>query len=229
MTATHLDDGTLVRFLDRECEAEEQTAVRGHLDGCEACAGRLARFDAGSTAFSAALQAADGQTPRAVRPAPRWGLRAAAAVLILLGIGVSVRPVRAWIIQRAGAVWTALAGGFAPAAPAVPAAPAETSVSFVPSDGAFTIELSGRPAAGRLVVEAVAGDTARATVLDGSGAEALVVLPSGLRISGPSGSSARYRVLLPARLGPVRVLIGGEAPRVFDPAGPPLQIELGRR
>jgi hypothetical protein len=187
----------------------------------------LAELEHRARALRVALRAAD-RPSRPARPAPRWGLRAAAAVLVLLAIGGAVRPVRAWIVERAGALWTALTGGEErPPVPPVP--PALTAVSFVPADGPFTIELAGRQSAGALSLEAVPGDTARATVLGGSGAESLVVLPAGLRIVNPPASAARYRIALPARLGPVRVIVGGAAPRVFDPAGPPLEIDLGAR
>jgi hypothetical protein len=224
---THLDDGTLVRWLDRESESDEQAATRVHLESCPNCSGRLARLEARSTAWSAALRAAD-EIGSAARPGPRWGLRAAAAGLVLLSVAGAVRPVRAWIVERAVALWATLGGGPQSQRLAAPA-PLETAVSFVPAGGGFTIELSGRQTAGRLVVEAVPGDTARAAVSGGDGSEGLVVLPSGLRITGPTRSTASYRILLPARLGPVRVTIGAETPRAFDPAGPPLQIELGHR
>jgi hypothetical protein len=148
---------------------------------------------------------------------------------VLLAIGGAVRPVRAWVLERVEALWTALTGGSESPASVAPAPPAQTAVSFVPADGPFTIELAGRQTAGTLVLEVVPGDTARATVLGGSGAESLVVLPGGLRIVNPPGSAARYRIALPARLGPVRVILGGAAPQLFDPAGPPLEIDLGGR
>jgi anti-sigma factor RsiW len=228
MTTMHLEDGALVRYLDLECDGDEQAAVRGHVGACGACAGRLAELERRSRALRVALRAAD-RPPRAVPAAPHWGRRAAAAVILLLAIGGAVRPVRAWVLGRAGALWSAITGGSESPAPIAPAAPVESAVSFVPADGPFTIELAGRQAAGSLSLEAVPGDTARAAVIGGGGAESLMVLPAGLRIVNPPASAARYRVALPARLGPVRVIVGGAAPRLFDPAGPPLEIDLGGR
>jgi hypothetical protein len=225
---THVDDGTLIRVLDRECEPDELAEARGHLDACDDCAGRLARFRQQSSALSLALRTAD-RPARPARPAPRWGLRAAAAILVMLAVGGAVRPVRAWIIERAVALWSALGGGSPDAAPPAPAGPRETAVAFVPAAGTFTVELNGAPAGGRLVVEAVGGDTARAVVLEGGGDEALMVLPSGLRITAPAGSRATYRLRLPARLGPVPIRIADQAVREFDPARSPLQIELRPR
>ena len=227
-TTMHLEDGALVRYLDQECDGDERAAVRGHVNACGACAGRLAELERRARALQGALRAGD-QPARAVPSGPRWGLRAAAAVLVLLAIGGAVRPVRAWIVERAGALWSAFTGGSESPAPVAPVPPAQTAVSFVPADGPFTIELAGRQSAGALSLEAVPGDTARATVLGGNGAESLVVLPAGLRIVNPPASAARYRIALPARLGPVRVIVGGAAPRIFDPAGPPLEIALGGR
>jgi anti-sigma factor RsiW len=230
MTTMHVEDGALVRYLDEECDGDEQAAVRGHVEACGACAGRLAELARRARALRVALRAAD-RPARAAPSAPRWGLRAAAAVLVLLAIGGAVRPVRAWVLDRAEALWTALTGGVEPPplAPVGLVPPVQTAVSFVPAQGTFTIELAGRQAAGVLALEGVPGDTARATVLGGGGAESLVVLPAGLRIVNPPASAARYRIALPARLGPVRVIVGGAAPRLFDPAGPPVEIDLGGR
>jgi hypothetical protein len=226
---THMEDGVLVRYLDRECDNDEEAAVRGHVGGCETCAARLGQLEHRSRAVRVALRAAD-RPARQSRPAPRWGLRAAAAMLVLLAVAGTVRPVRAWILERAEALWSALTGAPAPGAPAPAAAAPETAaVSFVPAGDAFTLEVAGRQVAGVLVVETAAGDTARATVWGGSGTESLLILPSGLRIVNPSGSTARYRVALPARLGRVRVVVEGGTPRVFDAGGPPLEIDLGGR
>jgi hypothetical protein len=227
-TTMHLEDGALIRYLDQECDGDEQATVRGHVDACGACGGRLAELERRARALRVALRAAD-RPSRPARPASRWGLRAAAAILVLLAIGGAVRPVRAWIVGRAGALWSAITGGSESPARVAPVPPVQTAVSFVPADGPFTIELAGRQSAGALSLEAVPGDTARAAVLGGNGAESLVVLPAGLRIVNPPASAARYRIALPARLGPVRVIVGGAAPRVFDPAGPPLEIDLGGR
>jgi hypothetical protein len=226
---THVDDAALVRCLDQEGDGDEQAAVRGHVTACATCAGRLGELERRSRALRVALRAAD-PAPRVTRPAPRWGWRAAAAVLVLVAIGGAVHPVRAWVLKRAEALWTALAGPAEPdRAAGRSAETAETAVSFVPADGPFTIEIANRQAMGSLALEATRGDTARAAVVGGTGGEGLVVLPAGLRIANPPTSGARYRIMLPARLGPVRVIVGREAPRVFDPAGPPLAIELGGR
>jgi hypothetical protein len=224
----HVDDGALIRYLDREAVAHERETVGTHLGACEACAGRLAQLERRAAAFSAALGAADAG--RHAPPAHRWGLRAAAAVLVVLAIGGTVRPVRAWIVERAQAIWAALSGdGGDAGAPIDDVAVAASAVSFVPAEGAFTVEVAQWQSGGRLTVEAAPGDTARAAVLGGTGAESLVVLPAGLRIANPPTSGASYRVTLPSRLQPVRVVVAGGSPWVFDAAGAALNIELNGR
>jgi anti-sigma factor RsiW len=224
----HVDDGALVRYLDREAGADERETVGAHLGACDACAGRLAQLERRSAAFTAALRTADPD--RRAAPARRWGLRAAAAILVVLAVGGTVRPVRAWIVERAQAIWAALSGDVGDAAiPGDNAAVASTAVSFVPADGAFTVEIARWQAGGRLTLEVTAGDTARAAVAGGSGAESLVVLPARLRIVNPAASTASYRLTLPDRLGRVRVIVADGPARIFDVGDGTVNIELGGR
>lgn len=227
---THVEDGALVRFLDREDDAAERADVTGHLAGCDRCTARLAELTRAADAFSAALRAADVPAPARVRPAPRWGLRAAAAVLVLGGIAGAVQPVRAWILERTEALWTAVTGrGASSPPPIVPVPVRSASIAFVPSGDEFTLEVTARQAGGVLRLETVAGDTATALVQGGSGAEDLVVLPSMLRIVNPSSSRASYEIRLPARLVRVRVRVGAAAPWDYRPGSGAVEIELENR
>jgi anti-sigma factor RsiW len=225
---THVEDGALVRYVDREDAPAERVDVTGHLAGCDRCTARLAELTRAGDAFSAALHAADVPAP-ARRPAPRWGVRAAAAVLVLGGIAGAVQPVRAWILERTEALWTAVTGRSTPVSTPVPDPVRSASVAFVPSGNEFTLEVTARQAGGVLRLETVAGDTATALVRGGSGAEDLVVLPSMLRIVNPSSSRASYEIRLPARLARVRVRVGAGEPWDYRPGSGTVEIELENR
>lgn len=228
---THVDDGALVRYLDEQCEADEAGMVAAHLDRCARCGERLGALRARSRAVSAALRAADPPLPRA-RAAARRSFRVAAAAVVVLGVAGTVRPVRAWIADGAEALWQAVTGRGARdqrATPSIPDGKGATAVSFVPTDGPFTVEVRGRQAAGTITLRGVPGDTARAMVRGGTGDEDLVILPAGLRIANAVGSVASYEIEVPARLGPIRLGVGDEAPRGFAPDGPPLVVSLEGR
>jgi anti-sigma factor RsiW len=226
---THVEDGALVRLLDGENADGERAEVETHLSDCGRCAARLQELSRAAAALTDALRAADAPAPRA-RPAPRWGLRAAAALLVLAGVGGAVRPVRAWIIQRAEALWDAVAGRNGSAIrPGAPGVAPLASVAFAPSGDELTVEVTGHQGGGVLRIETVEGDTVAAIVRDGSGVEDLVVLPSGLRIvTGPT-SRATYVIRIPAQLARVRVLVGEQAPLDYRPGGPAIEIALGGR
>jgi anti-sigma factor RsiW len=226
---THVEDGALVRYLDREDTVGERTDVASHLEGCDRCAARMAELTRAADTLATALRAADAPPARA-RPRPRWGLRAAAAVLVLAGVGGAVRPVRAWILERAAALWVAVTGrdGATPV-PGQPVPARSASVAFVPEGNEFALEVTARQEGGVLRIETADGDTAVAIVRGGSGAEDLVVLPRALRIVTRGASSASYVVRVPARLVRVRVVVGGGTPWDYHPGAPPMEIELGSR
>jgi hypothetical protein len=145
----------------------------------------------------------------------------AAGVLLTVGASLAAQPVREWAVRQ----WTRLAGT-APAVDARPAAPApaaapptdETSVSFVPAPGPLTLRLDRPPAGGRITV--TAGVEPRMTVAvlatrdeAARGGVELLVLPGGVRARNAPGSTARYRVTLPASVRRLRVQLG---PRAAD-------------
>lgn len=225
---THVEDGALVRYLDGEDAAGDLGDVGAHVDRCDRCAARMAELARAADTLSAALRAADVPVPRR-RPPPPWGLRAAAALLVLAGVGGAVRPVRAWILDRAGAVWVAVTGR-EPTAPPDGAAPERSaSVSFVPAGDVLTLEVTEHQQGGVLHIETVGGDTAVAIVRGGAGAESLVVLPSTLRIVNRPASSASYVIRVPARLTRVRVRVSDAEPWDYRPGGAPREIDLGNR
>jgi anti-sigma factor RsiW len=224
MTTTHMDDGALVRWLDGEALGEERHALAAHLTACAACEARLAAIRDRAARVSRELVALDGH---AARPLPRrsaWALRAAAGFAVLLGVGMAVEPVRAWILERADHVWTVVAGerGNPPVAPdqtAPAAAPAAGSITFVPAGDVFVLEVTSRQAGGEVVIETVGTGTASATVTGGTGAESFVVLPAGLRIVNDAASRAEYLVQVPGGLSAIVLAVADGPRRRYQPAG----------
>jgi hypothetical protein len=174
-------------------------------------------------------------TARAWWSTPGW--RIAAAVLLAVGLALSAQPVRAWAARQ----WARLTSGAPPAAaptPPEPAAPtAATTVSFVPvvpATGAFTLRLDARPVGGTVTVTTGADARARVVVEGAPGSDAveLLVLPDGVRARNAPGSTARYRVVLPAPTRRLRLEVGPGAAgaRTVDVVpGAAREVPLGAR
>jgi predicted anti-sigma-YlaC factor YlaD len=225
---THVEDGALVRYMDDECDAVERVEVEEHLDGCDTCGTRVAELRRHAATVSTALRALDRSLPGR-RPARRWGMRAAVAALVVLGVAGSVQPVRAWIIGTTKALWATVMGtrDESPGPPS--GVPVRSAVTFVPTGTDFTVEIGSWQRAGRLVVDGVPGDSATTVVIDGSGTEDLIVLPAGLRIANSEASSASYEVHLPDRLVRIQVRVGNAPPVTFDPKRGSMGMDLRHR
>ena len=218
---THVSDGDLVRLLDRELDVAEQMELEGHVDSCEDCASRYLELRRKIATVGAAIRRGDFTFP--TQKVRTWGLRAAAVLVVLTAMGVTVQPVRAWIVEQTRALWVVVAGEQEEAA--TPGGATDESgdptaaVSFVPAGDVFVLELSTRQASGRLTVETVAGRTASATVFGGSEEERLIVLPTGLRIVNDSTAEADYTIELPATLARLLVVIGNDDTLRYEPEG----------
>ena len=179
------------------------------------------RLDRRAARLSALLRAADPPVPTVAYPEARiaralrrrtvvrW--RVAAGIAALAACAVGVRPVRAWIVGAARALWGVAAR---PAArPPTPAAIAGRGrVTFTPSGSSFVVRVLHPQAAGTLTIRTASGPAASA-VVDGDAAVELVVLPDGLRIVNDSGATASYVVDVPASAGRVGVAVGAGEPR----------------
>jgi hypothetical protein len=183
--------------------------------------------DARARRLSRLLRDTDPPVPAMVFPAERiaratrhrsvvrW--RAAAAVVLVAAGAIGVRPVRAWIVQAARAVWAAAVGGRGERGPArIPPLVAAGTVTFAPAPGSFVVRVVRPQAGGTLTVETTTGATASAVVAGGADAE-LVVLPDGLKIVNDSLSSASFVVKVPARLARIEVTIAGRLTWVLVP------------
>jgi anti-sigma factor RsiW len=218
---THVSDGDLVRLLDKELDVAEQMELERHVDSCEACAGRYFKLRRKIATVSAAVRRAD--FPVSKNTLRTWGLRAAAVLVALTAVGVTVQPVRAWIAEQTRALWAVVAGeeetAATPGTTSVESNDPTAAVSFVPAGDVFVLEFSTRQASGRLTVETVVGETASATVFGGSERERLIVLPTGLRIVNDSTAAADYTVELPQALARLFIVIGNDDTLRYEPAG----------
>ena len=217
----HADDGMLVRLLDGETDASERQDLEDHLDACATCMERLDSLRGDAELVHEALRVWDDGVARRRGRVPTW-FRAAASILLLLGVAGAVQPVRAWIIDGAQAIWSVLAGDPPIAESATPGGREEGSlatVSFVPRDAVFTLDIAARQSAGSLLIETADRMEAEAEIFDGAGREDLFVLPAGLRIVNDPSSRARYVVRLPRSLATVRVTVAGESTLALEPAG----------
>jgi len=234
----HLDDGAIMRLLDREATAVEHEPLATHVETCGQCRQRRDMLAALSREITEALVRSD--------PAPRVFMRArrgrmpsvvwrswpaAAAIVLLVGGTIAVAaPVRMWMAES----WIGLrellhpSGGTEHAQiPAREQSPAGM-VSFVPETDELTVRIANRQAEGALVFEASRASTASVTVRGQGDREAVVVLPDELRIANMAASRATYRITLPARLRSVTVVVGGDRPVSLAPlaSGDSLIIDL---
>lgn len=184
--------------------------------------GRLAEL-LGETDVAArpmAFPAARIAQSAARRRVMRW--RVAAGLALLIAGAAGVPPVRAWIVSRVQAAWSALSGRDAtPPAPAAPAAPAVTmgAVSFAAPEQ-LVIRVLTRQAAGELVIEGAQGAEVRAELTGERNAAELVVGPEGLRLMNRRAATAGYIVTVPERVARILVRVGDERARIFAPPSP---------
>jgi anti-sigma factor RsiW len=240
-TAAHRDDGELVRYLDGQPEGAERHEVPAHLERCAVCRARLLALRQQGEAFRGMLGRLDEATPNELararalratrtaeersRPRRAWlasgPLRAAAAVVLLLAGGLTVAPLRAWVIEHVGV----LTRGERPAPVARREAPAPApravesgAVSFTPAGKVFVLELRHLQPTGTVTLQLRDVPLATARVTGGKDEE-IVVLPSGVRVENERASVASYTVTLPADLDLVQVFAGGKVVARIETAG----------
>lgn len=244
----HLDEGRLHALVDGELPVEEARSARSHLAACVACRDLLEEVTGRMAAVSGAIlrldvpppllpareavrrridgspRGASGggapvRRPGAPRRSPPW-IRAAAALLLFTGAGVSAlpgSPVREWVRE-----WLATGPGAAgaPAASAVEAIPDpaddEVAVYLLPNSGEVRVELVSLPPGGEVRVEWVDRD------------DAAVVAPGGSRFETSPGrvqvavAGSRVRVELPRSV--PRALVLGNGERYLARSGDRLDV-----
>ncbi|MGH8436827.1 MAG: hypothetical protein ACRERX_20745 [Pseudomonas sp.] len=251
MSTHEITDAELIRYLDGELLGTDRSELDTRLAAAPAAARRLAVLRQRSARLSSLIGAADAndletqrsarstraaveqamnRRPRVLRLSP--ALQAAALITLLLGFGLAVPPVRAWMIEQVLQLVEAMSGsraetlqpGEAPPADVPPQA-APLAIQLTVTSDTFTVQVAG--AAGQLVVQRDTIDQAQAEPSTLGGAN-LVFMRNGLRIEG--GSAATVHALrLPEH---VRVLVLRRAGRVeVHPlagpgSGPPLTLHL---
>ncbi len=242
-SGAHPEDGVLLRLLDGEADAAEQAAAGPHAAGCAECRARMDAMARRRDALAALLARTDFPVPVASAPRPdviplhsrrrqgapaRPWLRAAAIVLVVLGVGVMASPARAWVGRWIAQAWESVTGDAAPApasapAPAPDPGPAEQApaaqVGFVPTGAELSVVVAHPQDAGALTVAAAPGASATAEVVGGTGAADLLVLPAAVHVRNAPGSAAEYRLTLPSSVRRVRIRVGGGRETVVDMAG----------
>lgn len=116
---SHIEDGDLVRYMDRLMDREEHRLARIHLNECPACAARLDAVEAGTAALPSLLSVLDEPVPagrreqaaaamqrarfrgysrpQVARTSQRPMLQAAAIAALLLTVAFGTPPGRAWV------------------------------------------------------------------------------------------------------------------------------------
>jgi hypothetical protein len=114
----HLGDDDLLRYMDHQLDREGMRLTGVHLRTCAECAGRLdgmrqksemaaswlsqlevaAPDPARRAAAQAAMESARFRRPSAVPVSPAW-MKAAAAVVLMVGVGMATEPGRAFMAQ----------------------------------------------------------------------------------------------------------------------------------
>jgi hypothetical protein len=227
----HLDDGALLRLVDREGSAAERARLATHVGACDMCHRRHGALAAWSRGASEALARSDAprrsfaRVPDRRAPRAPWGWWPAAAAAVLLAVGTVAlgAPVRPWVLERWAGLrrWLHVPEAARPAQtpPRTPEAPVGV-VSFTPDSDVLVVRVATRQAEGSLVLETSATPTASAVVRGQGAHEAIVVLPDELRIANIAASRATYRITLPARLKRVVVVIARDPPVFLTPGSP---------
>lgn len=133
-----------------------------------------------------------------------------AAGLVLLLVSLSLfRPVRAWIVENAGTLFSVVAPREARTDSGREFEGGSSRVSFVPMGNEFLISVQAVQVSGHLTVVVVEGPRAFGEILgEGTGID-LLVLPGGIEVRNGPGSTAEYRVGVPRSLHRVRIRLGG--------------------
>lgn len=163
-------------------------------------------------------------------PGGHW-LRAAAVILTLLGAGLFVPPVRAWIVDRLESLVPGedTAVEVSPAIPSVDET-APLAYRMAVTGSTLFLDVDAAQAAGELTVRVADVANASLEPLDADAGDPVLVMPDEdrVRIQNGEASTASYRLTLPRQVVTLRIRIGGGLVRTFelDAAGVEVRIPL---
>ena len=250
MIGRHPPAADLLLLLD----APEAARGGGHVAGCELCRRRAARLRARLAHVDASLALLDpspGQAARALerrlpgRPPRTHPLRSvarAAAAVLLLAV-VATPALSALATRREAERREALSASGTPAASAVRAGAVHRSPApgagrdsaqfrFTPRDGALRLVIASGQDAGSLLVTRSDDSQAMLEIWHTAGTvqPPVLITPGSVLISNAATTRADYRLLVPARVGRVRVQVAGGGQRLISAAmlrgGAPVEIVL---
>jgi hypothetical protein len=225
----HLADGDILRFNDGACDWDERIRIERHLAECAVCCETSQLFEAASNELGLILDELDVEPAADARErvlaaakkarrsheypdARRWrggSLRAAAILVVVIGAGMWVPPVRAWVFEFLGASQQAQGNSLAaPEVVAPPPPPVSSTISFLPTSPTFGVEIAARQNEGSLVLRAGQSASASARVTGRGPTDAFLVTGDGIHLDNSEVSAATYNVTVPATLSRVRVRFG---------------------
>jgi hypothetical protein len=241
----HANDGELLALLDEQ-PMEQRVGLEAHVAHCEGCANRLDRLRAASGRVASAVASMDTppldvtrmqrrlatvRPPRSAATNAGFAWRAAAVVVLAAGVAAA-SPLRGWVVRH---LQTPVPSTrvLPPSQPATPSpSPVANSAAgavvwFTAQGNDLVIRFDAIPAGGTLDLTQSSDRQASAQIADGGNGESFLILPSELRVRNTAGSTADYRVTVPADVHTVR-LIAGTASRSIDVTrGSSEKIRLG--
>lgn len=229
----HVTDGEVLRALDQQLEPSERARVTAHLESCDQCAALLTRARRRQQRLAQLLRDTDFDTPattlrpsdspvidsrvarqrRAQRIARTWQqpwLRVAAAIVLLLGVTLTITPVRALVVDWVREQWSRLVNADRSAEPATApeavTAPIGPRIEFTHEATEFRIEFTVAQSTGSLAARQGAGEQ---VIAESTSPNAeLLVLPTGLRVDNRQAPGASYTLVLPSSVSTLVVQVG---------------------
>lgn len=207
----HLDDGALVRILDRQPLPDDDTA---HLEGCDLCMARYRVIERRTGAFHGIMDRAVPAEPapppdllERARGATRGptgargrgiGIspgRAAAVIALLVAGALAAEPVRDWVTEAARELAVTLGLAERPTPPALGAG---VEVTIDPVGDTLVLRFDAPEPGGLARITFHDRPEASGRAPDDPSASGLVALPDGFRIRNADAAGSRYRFTAPA-------------------------------